>query len=109
MAIKRKTIKRLFEIRSEVLIFLFDRDDVKSLFTDENWLQKLSYLVNIFDRLNILNMSLQESHETNVSVDDRINSFKMKFDLFTTQINKNGLSAFSMLSSWLHENDLTPE
>lgn len=38
------TKARLFELRFQVLLFLPDRDDMKLLFIDQNWLQRLAYL-----------------------------------------------------------------
>lgn len=59
-------LKRLFEMREEVLMFLNQQPptakdgifEFKDSFSDVNWLIKLSYLCDIFDFLNKINLSL---------------------------------------------------
>jgi hypothetical protein len=47
-----KVLTRLFELRSEILLLLTDIDEEKSkLFCDDEWLSRLAYIADIFDRL----------------------------------------------------------
>jgi len=57
----------LFELRSEVNWFLIEKDDnMKNLFNNEEWLSRLAYLADIFDKLNTLNMGLQGINMNNI-------------------------------------------
>jgi hypothetical protein len=65
-------LSRLFELLSEVQIFLSDTtSDLSNRFTDEMWLSRLAYMADIFCRLNELNKSLQGFRTTRFSVHDK--------------------------------------
>lgn len=82
-----KILNRLFELRSEVHLFLIEKDDdMKNLFNNEKWLSRLAYLADIFDKLNTLNMGLQGINITIFTTYDKINSFKRKLDLYKSQL-----------------------
>jgi hypothetical protein len=70
-------LSRLFELRSEVQIFLSDTtSDLSNRFTDEMWLSRLAHLADIFCRLNELNKSLQGFRATPFSVHDKTKAFR---------------------------------
>lgn len=103
-----KILTRLFELRSEVFRFLSEQNhDMKHLFNDEEWLSRLAYLADIFDRLNILNMGLQGPSTTVFTTNDKISSFKKKLVLFRSQAQDKDFSAFPTLASFLEENDIS--
>ncbi|XP_071041762.1 protein FAM200A-like [Parasteatoda tepidariorum] len=55
-----KILRRIFYLRNEVYMFLIEKKHrVASCYINEVWLGKLSYLVDIFEKLNDLNLSLQ--------------------------------------------------
>lgn len=81
--------------------------DMKNLLCDGEWLSKLAYLTDIFDRLNTLNMSLQGANTTPFTANDKINSKKLV--LLCSQIQEKNVSAFPTLSSFLEENDISPK
>ncbi|KAI0218229.1 hypothetical protein LSAT2_030076, partial [Lamellibrachia satsuma] len=59
-------LQRVFDVRVELKEFLMvqGKDVWASLFLDEDWLSRLCYLSDIFECLNVLNLSLQsrDSH-----------------------------------------------
>lgn len=60
-----KVLTRLFELRREVQQFFVAHPfDLSSCLHDEEWLQKLGYLADIFSVLNELNSSLQGVNST---------------------------------------------
>jgi hypothetical protein len=68
---------RLFELRSEVQIFLFGSiSDLNNRFTDEMWLSRLAYLEDIFCCLNEFNESLKGFRTTPLSVHDKTKAFR---------------------------------
>ncbi len=55
-----RVLQRLYELREDVKCFLTEiKSDLAKHLDDTMWLASLSYLVDIFDRLNGLNLSLQ--------------------------------------------------
>ena len=53
-----KTLTRLFELKSEVRIFLINDDfALGNRLCDERWLMKLAYLADIFKKLNDIKVS----------------------------------------------------
>ncbi|KAL4082946.1 hypothetical protein QTP88_029444 [Uroleucon formosanum] len=104
-----KVLTRLFELRSEILLLLTDIDEEKSkLFCDDEWLSRLAYMADIFDRLNILNLSLQGSNINMFYASDKVNAFVRKLDLFISQVSKNDLSAFETLNTFWKNNEIQP-
>lgn len=57
-------------------------NDMKNMSNNEEWLSRLAYLADIFDKLNTLNIGLQGIHMTIFTVFDKINSFKRKLDKY---------------------------
>ena len=60
-----RVLQWLYELRGEVKLFLTEiKSDLVKHLDDTMWLASLSYLVDVFDRLNGLNLSLQgrETH-----------------------------------------------
>ncbi len=54
-----RVLHRLYELRSEVMTFLVNvKSDLARYLDDPLWSAQLSYLVDIFDRLNSLNTSM---------------------------------------------------
>lgn len=104
-----KILNRLFELRSEVFMFLSEKNhDMKKLFADEEWLSRLAYLADIFDKLNTLNLGLQGPNTTAFTASDKINSFKRKLVLFCSQMQEENVSAFPTLSSFFEDNEISP-
>jgi len=61
---------------------------MKNLFSNEEWLSRLTYLADMYDKLNTLNMGLQGTSMTLFTVHDKINSFKRKMDLYKSKLKK---------------------
>lgn len=48
--LRGKVLKRLIELRLEILLLLTDNDEEKSkLFCDDEWLSRLAYMADIYD------------------------------------------------------------
>lgn len=55
-----RILRRLMELKHEVMLFLAQKNSADSeLFHNEQWMCKLYYLSDIFEKLNELNLSLQ--------------------------------------------------
>ncbi len=86
-----RVLHRLYELRSEVMTFLVNvKSDLARYLDDPLWLAQLSYLVDIFDRLNSLNTSMQGRDANILLLSDKVNAFVGKQDLWRDRlINKN--------------------
>lgn len=77
-----------------------------SYFINEVWLAKLSYLVDIFEKLNDLNLSLQGANTTIITSANKIEAFKTKLSLSQAQLNKNYTDMFPCFSDFIKENNV---
>ena len=65
-------------------------------------------MADIFDRLNILNLSLQGSNTNMFYASDKVNAFVRKLDLFISQVSNYDLSAFKTLNTFWKNNEIQP-
>ncbi|KAJ0183269.1 hypothetical protein K1T71_001245 [Dendrolimus kikuchii] len=80
-----KTLIRLFELRAELQTFLSDTSfNLKYRFYDKTWLFRLSFMADIFQKLNELNLSLQ--------------------DFWIICIGKREIESFTSLSEFVSDN-----
>ena len=61
---------------------------------DKAWIIRLSYLEDIFSRLNILNKSLQGKFTTLIDFIDKIRAFIMKLELWERKSKDGNLEIF---------------
>jgi hypothetical protein len=75
-------LSRTFELRQEIYIF-FKEEGHKyaNEFSDENFLIKLAYLCDIFEKLNALNTSLQGNNMNILKSMDKMTAFIKKLKL----------------------------
>ena len=65
MALTRKRYSACYELRQELKEFLRIqmKNEWVAMLESSNWLAKLCYLSDIFERINVLNRTLQGRHE----------------------------------------------
>uniref|UniRef100_A0A8C4F846 DUF4371 domain-containing protein n=1 Tax=Dicentrarchus labrax TaxID=13489 RepID=A0A8C4F846_DICLA len=97
-----RVLQWLYELREEVKWFLTEiKSDLAKHLDDTMWLASLSYLVDIFDRLNGLNLSLQ-SRETHILLlADRVDAFTQKLDLWHGRISRGNCDMFPSLADFI--------
>ena len=72
-------LQRLFELRAEVQEFLAQKKSLlASHLADSDWLTRLAYFVDLFNELNIVNLSLQGKDSNVFRNMDKIHAFMMK-------------------------------
>ena len=102
-----KVLSRLFELRSEVQIFLTNsKFELAYCFLDELWLSRLSYLADIFDRLNSLNASLQGSNISPFTVKDKINATIKKLELLVKDVKNKKVNHSHLLKNLLQKTNV---
>ena len=108
-----QVLKRLFELRTEVLLFL--KDKVNTLYEyleSEDFLQGLAYLADIFSHLNEINMSLQvhplwsmQDALTIVDASERLKGSLCKLPLWKRRIESGNFANFPMLEELVTQGD----
>ena len=99
-----KVFQRVFLLRTEIYEFLKSRSNVSAaLFEDEVWLSKLCYMASIFNHLNQLNLSLQGKGGDIFNTTGKIESIKLKINMWHTNIHKNNFSNFPHLENYMKE------
>ncbi|XP_043932352.1 zinc finger BED domain-containing protein 5-like [Protopterus annectens] len=105
-----KVLTRLFELRYEVQVFFEDHPFfLASKLRDCNWLQALAYLSDIFQIINKLNLTLQNSSITIFNVSDKIESMIKKIDFWRSCLENGQPEVFETLLNFLSENNLSWE
>lgn len=101
-------LKRVYELRNELHCYLVQEKHLSSeKFVDSDFVCKLAYLCDIFEKLNSLNVSLQ-GNETNIlQLSDKISAFRKKLLLWKTKLDDRDIHySFPALHTVLEDNDL---
>jgi hypothetical protein len=92
-------------LKQEVHRFLQDSDSpLYQHFLDKKWLALLSYLSDIFYKLNELNNSLQGPYATVFQLFDEVSAFMKKTMLWKSLCESDTLEIFDNMSEYLEEN-----
>lgn len=91
-----KFLQRVYELREEIAIFLEEenRPEAKN-FRDGLFVMKLSYLVDIFEKLNNLNLQLQGANIHMLDTSDKVNAFCRKLELWSRNLKQKNLTMFA--------------
>ena len=81
---------RVFELRQELLTFLqSERHPSAESFQQTDYLLKFSYLCDIFEKLNKLNVSMQGNDANVLELSDKIEAFLRKISLWRVDVSDN--------------------
>lgn len=102
-------VQRVFSLRQMIQEFLALKKKSKLVaqFEDAAWITRLAYLVDIFSRLNILNMSMQGSERTILDFVDKGKAFLMKLELWHRKVSESKVDMFDTLNNWLRSKEET--
>ena len=102
-----KVLTRLAELREEVAMFLESKSDLATYLRDKEFILRLTYLADIFSRLNELNLYLQGTEGISVfAVHDKIRGFMKKLFLWKNCINNRNYECFETLQTFVMENEV---
>ncbi|XP_077291335.1 zinc finger BED domain-containing protein 5-like [Arctopsyche grandis] len=94
---RAKMIQRVFELKEEIATFLEENQHEEAhLWTNDNFIVKLAYLVEIFGKLSGLNKSMQGSQIHPFVQKDKVKAFIKKLKLWKSNLQKNELDMFSL-------------
>lgn len=101
-----KVLKRMFKLRHEVFCFLNgENHSLADSFSNKDFLLKMAYLTDIFEKLNILNTSLQGNEATVLSWNDKVKAFMRKLELWRNSMESDTLDMFPTLVSMVQDTD----
>ncbi|KAG6930520.1 GTF2I repeat domain containing 2B [Chelydra serpentina] len=92
------TLKRFFELKTEVKRFMEGIKMLVPQFEDHKWMTNLAFLVDVTHELNILNLKLQGPGQL-VPVYDNVTAFTTKLKFWKNQIFFRGISLISQHAS----------
>lgn len=92
-----RTLKRFFELKDELAMFLGMKGQPVGHFSDSQWLDDLAFLVDITEKLNALNVSMQGRGKLVHNLYGCIQSFENKLELWESQLRAGRLDHFTAL------------
>jgi len=105
-----RMLSRLFELHSEVQLFLGETNfELKDKLTDNLWITTLAYLSDIFNRLNVLNLSLQGKSINRFSMNDKIKAFIMIIEMSSNNVSNENLQSFPNWEQFMTEHKFQVE
>lgn len=97
-----KFLKRVFELREEICIFLEEENRQEAvMFRDTLFIMKLGYLVDIFEKLNVLNLQLQGTNTYILETNDKVNAFCRKLDWWLRNLKEKKLEMFPNINEFV--------
>lgn len=94
-----KMLTRVLELCNEIkLFFEGEKPEFCEKLDDAVWKAELAYMADIFQKLNLLNSSMQGKNETIISATDKMNGFSRKLEFWTSAIEGGDLTSFENTS-----------
>ncbi|KAL1448445.1 hypothetical protein WDU94_012212 [Cyamophila willieti] len=99
-----RILTRFVELRDELRVFLLDTKYADVL-TDFSWLCSTAYLADMFEHLNVLNLSLQGKNVDMFKVEDKISAMVKKCQLWAARIENESFTNFPNLKQFLESTE----
>lgn len=97
-----KVLSRVFELRDEIRIFLEEEGNELGLkFSNNNFLIKVAYLSDMFQKLNELNLQMQGTNTHLPHLADKITSFTRKLEIWEQRVKEGNIDSFENLKSFI--------
>ena len=101
---KGQSLRRLLLLKDKIEIILIEqKNDLAAFFQNDQWLSKLCYLSDIFEKLNDLNLSLQGRNCNVFTSNDKIESFIKKINIRKNMVEKDSFEMFCSINDLLIE------
>ncbi|XP_069470005.1 general transcription factor II-I repeat domain-containing protein 2B-like [Ambystoma mexicanum] len=98
-----KVLPRFLDLLPEIIVFLEGRGDQVEQLSNPKWLSELAFLNDLTSKLNALNLELQGQDKTITELIGSVNAFKVKLNLWMTQMEKGILTHFPSLEKLVRE------
>jgi hypothetical protein len=97
----------LFELKAEVVVFLIEiKCELVKYFHDELWICRLTYLCDIFDKINNLILQLKGFNTNVLILHDEVQAFKKKLSFWKNNALSGNFVSFQYLSEFCVENGI---
>jgi len=101
-----EVLKRLYELRKEVELFLIDKKrDLSHYFQDKKRVARPAYLSDIFSYINEVNLKFQGPDTTTFSAWNKFELFKKKLKLWLNMTGEGNNEMFQSYSDYIMEAD----
>ncbi|KAL4125849.1 hypothetical protein QTP88_010089 [Uroleucon formosanum] len=101
-------LKRVIELSDELRIFLREiKPDLSAPLSNEKWMCLASYLADVFDKVNELNVSLQGQSTNILVLTSKLQAFNKKLSSWLNAFNNGDTSIFTSLHDFLTVNELS--
>lgn len=107
-----RILTRVYELRMEIHIFLLEKkSSMADLFCNDEWILKLSYLADIFSKLNELNLKLQGKENDVFRHSEEVETFKKSIMLWQARlrVGRPVYYMFPTLLQHIEENSISEE
>lgn len=99
-----KVLKRVFDLREEILDFTTQKGKPAKFFKDREWMAKFAFLVDISAHLSELNLKLQGRQNLAHNMYNHIKAFEVKLSLWQSQIAAKNFAHFPSMRDCQVEN-----
>ena len=107
---KGNVLNRIFELKDEIKSFTEEKHEVfSSYFGDECWTKSLAYLVDIFQKLNGVNIKMQGRGTNIIQLHDYLLAFCLKLHNWRRKVANGNIDMFENLSSLFQEEEVLDE
>lgn len=103
---KGKVLERFLNLIVEIKAFLEQKGEIYNILEDPNWLCDLTFLADICQKLNQLNIELQGENKDLVDMVSAIKAFKAKLTLWISHFQNKSLTHFAKMSKIFLENQI---
>ncbi len=100
-----RVVQRIFELRDEVKKFLEERNFQYFESLNDSFFIKVSYLADIFNQINSLNLSLQKDSNI-IDYNSAIKGFMKKLKIWAKKVDIDNHEMFPILKNFLENKDL---